>query len=185
MIRFLTAVTLAIVAFVAPTATVSAATGDMNEVLKVNDTPTVIRILQDNLADQLKVAPDFFPYETLEGVADPAAVRANHKIPVVLNQIDGLRTQSALAPLVSLSVSTLAFLDGDTDDDLATLDMNEDDFRWVGGQVGTFAKKFNVVVGPADRAALLDTAIKEVAPTGDLLQLLLFASAFNAGYDAA
>lgn len=183
--RFLPAVFIAAMAFIAPTATASAATGDMNEVLKINDTPTVIRIFQDNLAQQLGVDSDFFPYETLEGAADPVAARAAHKVPVVLNQIDGLRTQSALAPLVSLSINTLAFLDGDVDGDMATLDMNASDIEWVGKQTGTFAKKFGVVVSPADMATLRTTAVDEAAMPGDLLQALEFSAAFDAGYNAA
>lgn len=180
--RFLPAVFIAM-AFIAPTA--SAATGDMNEVLQVNPTSKVVEIFEDSIASQLQRDTSFFPYETIEGAADPAAVRATNKIPVVLNQIDGLRTQSALAPLVSLSMGTLAFLGGDTDGDLATLDMNESDIEWVGKQVGTFTKKYDVVVSPADMATLHTTVINEAAMPGDLLQALQFSAAFNAGYNAA
>ncbi len=180
--RFLPAVFIAM-AFIAPTA--SAATGDMNEVLQVNPTSKVVEIFEDSIASQLQRDTSFFPYETIEGTADPVAMRTGHKIPVVLNQIDGLRTQSALAPLVSLSMGTLAFLGGDTDGDLATLDINEGGFWRVGNMVGTFAKQHAVNVSLADRVVLRDTAISEAAAPGDLLQALEFSAAFDAGYNAA
>lgn len=181
--RFLVATIAAFVSLGTLPATVSAATGDMNEVLRINDTPTVVRIFEDYIVDRLEYK-DGLPFENIHGAADPAPVRAADKIPVILNVMNGLRTQSQLAPLASIGMQLMAVSNGDTDGDLSTIDLDESDIRFIGRLVGEFVKDYSVTVTDADTAALHRTVLNENRAF-DVLSALQLSASFDAGFAEA
>lgn len=86
----------------------SAATGDMNEVLKIKDTKTVAMIFASNVQEQLAFIDPSLPFDEEEGAFDPAA--NPEVITVGLNKMEGLRMQSQLAPLVSIAASAVKYV---------------------------------------------------------------------------
>lgn len=180
--RFLVATIAALVSLGAFPATASAAIG-MDEVLRNSDTPTVVQIFEDYIVDRLEYE-NGLPFENMHGTADPVPVRAADKIPVMFNVMNGLRTQSQLAPLASIVMQLMAVSDDDTDGDLSTLDLDESDIRFVGRTVGEFVKDFSVTVTDADTAALHRTTCNQIKAF-DILSAMQFSAAFDAGFAEA
>lgn len=132
----------------------NAATGDMNEVLRINDTRTVGMVFASNVQEQLEFIAPNLPFHEEEGVFDPAA--NSEVITVGLLELEELRMLSQLAPLAAISADTVKFISSPAFDD-EPIDMFGDKAVCIAAAtVQSFIDEYGINATEADYAAIRD-----------------------------
>lgn len=161
-----------------------AATGDMNEVIKLNDTPTLVKsVYEPEIQRQLAFLDGNLPFENVTGVVGE---QSPFTIVIGLSKMEGLRTQSALAPLASIATSTALYIgapkSGELSNNEPTMALPDETTACLAAAVtGTIIDEHKVIVTDADITAMHNAVAAEFqAAPADVIT-----KSFWRGYDGS
>ncbi len=165
-----------------------AATGDMNEVIRINDTPTLVKnVYEREVQEEFAFLDSSLPFKNVTGVVGEESENG-FMITISMSKMEGLRTQSHLAPLASIAASTALYVGAPKSGEAPNLFEEEPTLALpdettaciAAAATSTIIDEHKVIVTDADIVAMHDAIAAEFS----LAPADVITKAFWRGYDA-